>query len=62
MEEYILIPHELARNFPFLYQTIKLNKESKQDIKDTSRKESSISAVQNTKAELINFYKCISRF
>lgn len=62
MEEYELIPEELAIHFPFLYQTIKLNKGGEQDIKDTPRPESLISAIQNTKAGLTNFYKCISRF
>ena len=62
MEVCKLIPDKLAINFPFLYQTIKLNKGNEQDFMDISKMGSPIPAVQNTKAVLMNFYKCISRF
>jgi len=62
MEERKLIQDEIAGVFPFLYQTIKIKEGGTQHFNDMTDMEICVSAIQNRKAQLANFYKCISRF
>lgn len=59
MENNKLIPDNLAAYFPFLYQNIEIKTENRSPFENM---ESNIPAIQNPKARLSNFYKCISRF
>lgn len=63
MKEKILIPKEQLRHLPFLYKYLKVIEKkflvhNMESIKLTRK----IAAIQNENAELLTFYKCISRF
>lgn len=59
-----LIPKEQLKNLPYLYKQLKRpnNADTSNSMKEMPYIVGSIAAIQNDNAELITFYKCISRF